>query len=63
MSSAYVWNIGQIYTGSTEDLGQIHHAQYAEKDYKLLFNWTWDLDEKRTVVSHEYILVITDADF
>ena len=36
MSSAYVWNIGQIYTGSTEDLGQIHHAQYAEKDYKLL---------------------------
>ena len=33
------------------------------KDYKLLSNWTSDLDDQRTVASHEYILVITDADF
>ena len=33
------------------------------KDYKLLSNWTSDVDEQRTVASHEYILVITDADF
>ncbi len=33
------------------------------KDYKLLSNWTSDVDEQRTVANHEYILVITDADF
>ena len=33
------------------------------KDYKLLSNWTSDLDDQRTVASHEYILAITDADF
>ena len=33
------------------------------KDYKLLSNWTSDVDDQRTVASHEYILVITDADF
>ena len=33
------------------------------KDYKLLSNWTSDVDDQRAVASHEYILVITDADF
>jgi hypothetical protein len=33
------------------------------KDYKLLSNWISDVDEQRAVASHEYILVITDADF
>ena len=33
------------------------------KDYKLLSNWISDVDDQRTVASHEYILVITDADF
>jgi hypothetical protein len=33
------------------------------KDYKLLSNWTSDVDDQRTVASHEYILVITDTDF
>jgi len=33
------------------------------KDYKLLSNWTSDVDDQRTSASHEYILVITDADF
>ena len=33
------------------------------KDYKLLSNWTSDVDDQRTEASHEYILVITDADF
>lgn len=33
------------------------------KDYKLLSNWTSDVDEKRAVASHEYVLVITDTDF
>lgn len=33
------------------------------KDYKFLSNWTADVDEQRTVANHEYILVITDADF
>ena len=33
------------------------------KDYKLLSNWTSDVDDQRTVASHEYILVITNADF
>ncbi|MDA8670058.1 hypothetical protein N9L60_03785 [Flavobacteriales bacterium] len=33
------------------------------KDYKLLSNWTSDVDDQRTVANHEYILVITDADF
>lgn len=33
------------------------------KDYKLLSNWTSDVDDQRAVASHEYVLVITDADF
>ena len=33
------------------------------KDYKLLSNWTSEVDDQRAVASHEYILVITDADF
>lgn len=33
------------------------------KDYKLLSNWSSDVDDQRTSASHEYILVITDADF
>jgi hypothetical protein len=33
------------------------------KDYKLLSNWTSDVDDQRRVANHEYILVITDADF
>ncbi|MBD77650.1 MAG: hypothetical protein CL840_01760 [Crocinitomicaceae bacterium] len=33
------------------------------KNYKLLSNWTSDVDDQRTVASHEYVLVITDADF
>lgn len=33
------------------------------KDYKLLSNWTSDIDDQRAVASHQYILVITDADF
>lgn len=33
------------------------------KDYKLLSNWTSDVDDNRTVANHEYILVITDSDF
>ena len=33
------------------------------KDYKFLSNWNADVYEQRTVANHEYILVITDADF
>jgi len=33
------------------------------KDYKLLSNWISDVDVQRAEASHEYILVITDADF
>ena len=33
------------------------------KDYKLLSNWTSEVDDQRTAADHEYILVITDADF
>jgi hypothetical protein len=33
------------------------------KDSKLLANWTADVDDQRAVASHEYVLVITDADF
>ena len=33
------------------------------KDYKVLSNWTSEVDDQRAVASHEYILVITDADF
>ncbi|MFY9282383.1 MAG: hypothetical protein WBK38_08090 [Bacteroidia bacterium] len=33
------------------------------KDYKLLSNWTSGVDDQRAVASHEYVLVITDADF
>lgn len=33
------------------------------KDYKMLSNWTSDVDDKRAVANHEYILVITDSDF
>lgn len=44
-----------IITNSTEDT--------LTKDYKLLSNWTSDVDDNRTVANHEYILVITDSDF
>ena len=33
------------------------------KDYKFLSNWISDVDVQRAEASHEYILVITDADF
>ena len=33
------------------------------KEYKLLSNWTSDVDDQRAVANHEYVLVITDADF
>lgn len=33
------------------------------KDYQLLSNWTSDIDDNRAVANHEYILIITDADF
>ena len=33
------------------------------KDYKVLSNWTSDVDNERTQASHEYILVISDSDF
>jgi len=33
------------------------------KDYKVLSNWSSDVDDQRTSAIHEYILVITDADF
>lgn len=33
------------------------------KDYKLLSNWTSEVDDQRAVASHEYVLVITDDDF
>lgn len=33
------------------------------KDYKLLSNWTSDIDDQRTVANHNYNLVITDTDF
>ena len=33
------------------------------KDYKLLSNWTSDVDYQRALASHEYVLVITDTDF
>jgi hypothetical protein len=33
------------------------------KDYKLLSNWTSDVDDQRALASHEYVLVITDTDF
>ena len=33
------------------------------KDYRLLSNWVSDVNSKRAVANHEYILVITDADF
>ena len=34
-----------------------------QKDYKLLSNWQSSVDDERKTVSHDYILVITDADF
>lgn len=34
-----------------------------KKDYKLLSNWTSDISNQRAVASHEYVLIITDADF
>jgi hypothetical protein len=34
-----------------------------QKDYKLLSNWLSSVDDERKTVSHDYILVITDADF
>ena len=33
------------------------------KDYKLLSNWTSDVDDQRAASRHEYVLIITDADF
>jgi|TARA_B110000483_G_scaffold241433_1_gene324426 hypothetical protein len=33
------------------------------KDYKLLSNWTSDVNDQRAVASHECVLVITDVDF
>jgi hypothetical protein len=38
-------------------------GDHLAKDYKLLSNWSSDVDEQRTVANHEYILVITDTDF
>lgn len=34
-----------------------------KKEYKLLSNWASAVDNQRTVANHEYIFVITDADF
>jgi hypothetical protein len=33
------------------------------KDYKSISNWSSEVDEKRAVASHEYILIIKDSDF
>ena len=33
------------------------------KDYRLLSNWNSTVDNQRAVANHEYILVISDADF
>lgn len=33
------------------------------KDYKLLSNWISEVDNRRAVASHEYVLVIRDSDF
>ncbi len=33
------------------------------KDYKVLSNWQSSVDDQRKTASHEYILIITDADF
>ena len=33
------------------------------KDYKILSNWQSSVDDKRKTASHDYILVVTDADF
>jgi hypothetical protein len=34
-----------------------------QKDYKLLSNWQYIVDDERKTVSHDYILLVTDADF
>lgn len=34
-----------------------------QKDYKILSNWQSSVDDKRKTASHDYILVVTDADF
>ena len=34
-----------------------------QKDYKVLSNWLSDVDNQRKTASHDYILVVTDADF
>lgn len=33
------------------------------KDYRILSNWQSDVDNRRSVASHEYVLFITDSDF
>ena len=34
-----------------------------QKNYKVLSNWQNHLDNQKKTISHEYILVVTDADF
>jgi hypothetical protein len=34
-----------------------------QKDYKILSNWQSSVDDQRKTASHDYTLVITDADF
>ena len=33
------------------------------KDYRVLSNWISDIDNKKSVASHKYTLLITDTDF
>ncbi|MDA9312981.1 hypothetical protein N9Q47_05250, partial [Vicingaceae bacterium] len=33
------------------------------KDYKILANWTSDVDDNRNVAEHKYVLVVSDFDF
>ena len=33
------------------------------KDYKILANWTSDVDDNRNVAEHKYVLVVSDSDF
>lgn len=44
-----------IITNSTGDTLQ--------KDYRLLTNWSSNLQDDRAVISHRYVLVVADADF
>lgn len=34
-----------------------------QKDYKILSNWQSNVADQRKTASHDYILVVTDADF